>query len=62
MERDEQELEWARIEWRYDQARRVGVPADEATRFAQGDGDVEQLRRLIVKNGCDPQTAARIVA
>lgn len=62
MVKDETEQEWQRVEWRYDQARRVGVDADAATRFAQGDGDVELLRRLILKQGCDPETAVQIVA
>lgn len=62
MDSDDKDPDWATREWRYDQARRVGVPADDAIRFSQSDGDIEQLRTLILKHGCDPETAARIVA
>jgi hypothetical protein len=60
-ERDELDPIWEILEWRYDQARRLGVPAANATEFAESAGDTDQLRRLVNEQGCPPDTAARIV-
>lgn len=60
MERDERDEEFAVRAWRYEQARDLGLAGDDATRFAEGDGDLGTLRELIVK-GCEPHTAALIV-
>lgn len=62
VERDDRDEEFAVRAWRYEQARSLGLAGDDATRFAESDGDLGQLRELIVKAGCDPHTAALIVA
>lgn len=46
--------------WRFEQAERLGLTADEASAFAAGLGDLGVLRDLVAA-GCDPELAAAIV-
>lgn len=62
MERDQADEEMAVRSWRYESAVDLGVPVADATRFAESDGDLADLRRLIEHDGCDPHVAALIVA
>jgi hypothetical protein len=47
--------------WRYRQARLVGLEPLLARLFAESDADVEQLRVLVRRRGCEPELALRIV-
>lgn len=58
-EREQDEAEQVR-RWRIQAAKHAGLSLDEATRFADGDGDIQLLRDL-ADHGCAPRYIARIV-
>jgi hypothetical protein len=60
-ERDERDEFWQVRSWRYEQALELGLTAHDAAAFADGDGDLAALRRLIEQAGCDPHVAAEIL-
>lgn len=47
-------------QWRYDQARALGLTIEQAATFADGRGDLGLLRAL-VDRGCPPRLALRIL-
>lgn len=55
-QRDDRE----RLRWRFEQATEAGLEPWEAKLFADGDGDIGELRRL-VKLHASPRDIARIV-
>ena len=59
-ERLEQEEPLVVWQWRYDQARELGLTILEAGAFADSPADLGRLREL-VERGCAPELALRIV-
>lgn len=57
VEVDEAEVVWR---WRLEQARQLGLRPPDDEFFADSDGDLAVLRRMI-RQGCDPKVAASIL-
>lgn len=61
MDDEARELELAEVfRNRYRDARRAGLPPDDALTFAESEADVGELRKLILK-GCPVEQLRRIV-
>lgn len=48
------------VAWRLEQAMRLGVPFEDAERFAVSRADLERLR-MLVGRGCEPWLAIQIL-
>ena len=59
-DREREDLETAVRTWRFEQFVRLGFTTELSSTLAQSRVDLSQVRRLI-KSGCPPETASRIV-
>jgi hypothetical protein len=57
---EREDLESAVRTWRFEQFVRLGFTTELSTMLAESRVDLSQVRRLI-RSGCPPETASRIV-